>query len=69
MIFFAETAVRDSLTRQTMTAIAPATELIKDITLRENKVIKRNRLKRWRANTVDLRARPGALPRTHWFVL
>jgi hypothetical protein len=34
MIFFAETAVRDSLTRQTMTAIAPTIELTSDITLR-----------------------------------
>jgi hypothetical protein len=34
MIFLVETAVRDSLTRQTMTAIAPTTELISDITLR-----------------------------------
>jgi hypothetical protein len=34
MIFLAETAVRDSLTRQTITAIAPAIELISDTTLR-----------------------------------
>lgn len=34
MIFFAETAVRDSRTRQTITAIAPAIELISEITLR-----------------------------------
>jgi len=33
-IFLAVTAVRDSLTRQIITAIAPAIELISDITLR-----------------------------------
>ncbi len=40
MIFFAETAVRDSRTRQTITAIAPATEVISDITLRGGIVMK-----------------------------
>lgn len=40
MIFFAETAVRDSRTRQTMTAIAPAIELISDITLRGGVLMK-----------------------------
>lgn len=34
MIFFTETDVRDSRTRQNITAIAPATELIIDSTLR-----------------------------------
>jgi hypothetical protein len=41
MIFFAETAVRDSLTRQIITAIAPTIELISDITLRGAIVMKR----------------------------
>jgi inosine-uridine nucleoside N-ribohydrolase len=40
MIFFAVTAVRDSRTRQTMTAIAPMTEVISDITLRKGIVMK-----------------------------
>jgi hypothetical protein len=38
-IFFAETAVRDSRTRQIMTAIAPAIEVISETTLRGSLVI------------------------------
>jgi len=39
IIFLAVTAVRDSRTRQIITAIAPATEVISDITLRKGIVM------------------------------
>ncbi len=45
MIFLADTAVRDSRTRQIITTIAPTMELISDATLRGTMIMKENSLK------------------------